>query len=861
MMAGTMLQLRVLLPWLLILGLPGGAGAQQRPPAAVVTGVIVDITGAVLPNAQVDLASAAGLTVQSTLADESGTFRFDRVAPGRYDIRAVFDGFEPTMVHVLVANRAVAPVRVTMPIAGIRDVVTVGTAAAEVSRNAASNLDASTIDQKGIDNLPVFNQDVLATMSRFLDSSAIGTNGATLVVNGIEVNNLNFSASAIQQIKVNQDPFSAEYPRPGRGRIEIVLKPGSQEYHGTANVIFRDSRLDQRNAYATVKPEEQRRIFEGFLSGPARHSDKTSFMLSAKDNADDTQSIVVADGVSGPINLNLPSPYRNVLLAGALNHQRSDNTTMSLTWSYQDQTMRNQGVGGVTLPSAATNWSFKEESGTYTQQTIITPKLLNQFRLFVGQEFEPTTSVSNDPRVVVLDAFTGGGAQADSLRTEHHFTLTNMVTWSPGRHVVKAGINIPDWSRRRFDDNTNSGGTFYFSSLADYAAARPYSLIQQVGNGHVAFLEKVVGLFVQDEMRLGPNLSASIGLRYDWQNYFHDANNFGPRGSLAYAPTEDGRTVVRAGAGVFYDRSGPRPIQDILRYDGVRQLRYVITDPAYPNAFASGTPISAEPPSVVQLSPDIVIPWMLQYSASLERQLGKATSASITYIGSRGFDQFRSRDVNAPLPPLFSSRPDPTRGVIRDLESAGKMVGNSMQLTLRGQLTRFVYTQAQYTLSETKNDTSGITWMPPNSYDLSQEYARADFDQRHRFDLLGTINAGSLFNVGASVALYSGRPYSVTTGHDDFNTGVASARPAGVGRNSLEGPGYAELDLRLARDLFFDRARKDAGPAVTFGIDAFNILNRVNDVAYIGTLSSPFFGRAVAAQSPRRLQLSIRTRF
>jgi len=63
--------------------------------------------------------------------------------------------------------------------------------------------------------------------------------------------------------------------------------------------------------------------------------------------------------------------------------------------------------------------------------------------------------------------------------------------------------------------------------------------------------------------------------------------------------------------------------------------------------------------------------------------------------------------------------------------------------------------------------------MPPNSYDSSQEYARADFDQRHRFDLLGTINAGSLFSVGASVALYSGRPYTVTTGHDDFNTGVA----------------------------------------------------------------------------------------
>lgn len=550
-----------------------------------------------------------------------------------------------------------------------------------------------------------------------------------------------------------------------------------------------------------------------------------------------------------------------MLIAGTLNHQRGENTTISLTASYQDQTMHNQGVGGVTLPSAATNWNFIEQSAIYTQQTIITPKLLNQFRLFVGQEFEPTTSVSTDPKIVVLDAFTGGGTQGTQLRTEHHFTLTDMLTWSTGRHVVKAGINIPDWSCRRFDDDTNSGGTFYFSSLADYQVARPYAFIQQVGNGHVAFLEKVMGLFIQDEIRVGRKVSASLGLRYDWQNYFHDTNNFGPRGSLAFAPSEDGRTVIRAGAGVFYDRSGPRPIQDILRYDGIRQLRYVLTNPTYPQPLGAGQALSAQPPSTVQLAPDIVMPWMLQYSASVERQLRASTSVSVTYIGSRGFDQFRSRDVNAPLPPSFASRPDPTRVVVREIESAGKMVGDSLQVTLRGKVTRFVNTQAQYTLSQTKNNTSSINWMPPNSYDLSAEYARADFDQRHRFDLLGTVSPGSLFNVGVALALYSGRPYSITTGHDDFNTGVASARPIGVPRNSLEGPGYADLDLRGSRDLFFDRAKKGDGPTMTFGVDVFNVLNRVNYVGYIGTLSSPFFGRAVAAQPPRRLQLSIRARF
>src|SRR5439155_15687416 len=172
------------------------------------------------------------------------------------------------------------------------------------------------------------------------------------------------------------------------------------------------------------------------------------------------------------------------------------------------------------------------------------------------------------------------------------------LTWSRGSQLIKAGLNVPDWSRRRFDDNTNAAGTFSFSSLADYAAGRPYSFVQQAGNGHVAFLEKVVGLFIQDEIRVRSNLSAVLGLRYDWQNYFHDHNNLAPRASFAFAPLRDGHTVIRGGAGLFYDRSGPRPIQDLLRYDGVRQLRYVITNPGYPNPVQPGQTIAAAPPSV-----------------------------------------------------------------------------------------------------------------------------------------------------------------------------------------------------------------------------------------------------------------------
>jgi len=109
--------IRLALSLIVVLVTATGAAAQSRPAGTAVTDIVVDVTGAVLPNAQIELRTATGTTVQSTVADESGAFRLDRVPPGRYDIRAVFDGFEPTAVHITVGNRTLASLRVTIPIA------------------------------------------------------------------------------------------------------------------------------------------------------------------------------------------------------------------------------------------------------------------------------------------------------------------------------------------------------------------------------------------------------------------------------------------------------------------------------------------------------------------------------------------------------------------------------------------------------------------------------------------------------------------------------------------------------------------------------------------------------------------------
>src|SRR5262249_22159393 len=149
-----------------------------------------------------------------------------------------------------------------------------------------------------------------------------------------------------------------------------------------------------------------------------------------------------------------------------------------------------------------------------------------------------------------------------------------------------------------------------------------------------------------------PGFTIDYGLRYDWQNYFHDDNNVAPRFSIAYAPGNTKTNVVRAGVGVFNDRSGPVVIADVLHSRPGGLTRYVVSNPGYPDPSTGPNGITAQPPSIVQLAPDVQTPQTVQYSVGLAHQLQKTTTLSLPYTGARGYPLFRSRDVNAPTPPL-----------------------------------------------------------------------------------------------------------------------------------------------------------------------------------------------------------------
>src|ERR1700723_2860113 len=609
---------------------------QSTSSSSAISGTLLDPTGAAIVNAQETLLGSGDQALAHVTTDNSGSFRFENIASGKYTLDFHAEGFRNTRVPAAVTAKRGSPFRIVMPISVETESVTVATGinVPVVSTETSDNQNANAIDRNALDRVPVFDQDYITTMSRFLDDNATGTNGVTLVVNGIEANGPGVTPSAVQEVKINNNPYSARFSRPGRARLEIITKGGTPNYHGSLNFLFRDSLFDATNAFAIVKPPERRQYYEGSVTGPIGHSKHTSFLLALDEDLQDQQGVVDPTALAAAESLGfdampqtVANPTHHFFGSGRIFHDFANGDQFWIGYSYEHRSVENQNVGGTTLPSAGTDTHFLEHEINVSDLHQFSPHWLNQLRFLVGHFDNQSISINAAPQLAVSGLFTAGGAQADSRRTEYHFDGTDFATYANGRHQLSFGIDIPDISRRGLDDFTNRAGTYTFASSADFAAATPTTYLLQTGQSHVVFVEKVISGFIEDNIRLKPGFSLYLGMRYYWQNYFHDEpHNFAPRAGFAYAPTAGGKTVIRGGAGVFYDRSGPSPIGDLLHFNGVNLLRYIVDQPlvSYPiNPLA----LAQVPSSVVTLDSHARIPYSIQYSIGVERQVTAKSTA------------------------------------------------------------------------------------------------------------------------------------------------------------------------------------------------------------------------------------------
>lgn len=801
------------------------AGAETR-------GVVVDPSGAPVEQAVITLGKSRVTT------DVGGRFRLT----GTGELRVEKQGFQAYRGEA----RPGIDLRIELAVEAVRENVTVTDRQEQVSLEPDANVNAVTIQASALKQLPVEGNDVIAAASRLLNPGSLGDGGATVIVDGVQLRSGRIPASLVQEIRINQNPYSAEFQRPGTGRIEITTKGTAEEYHGEVGFLFRDSGLNARNALAAQKPDEQRRNYEAALEGPLGKG--MSFFVSVEHEDDRQQAVVLARTPSGEIRENFKTPAQETEVTSRIVRKRPSGSTWSLLYEFSDETQSGSGVGGVELPESAYDEKDRGHEWRLQHHGVWGTKLTSQISMRIERDEDTVISRNPEaPRIVVEDAFTGGGGQQNATQQETSASVLAAVTWLSRIGTLRAGLSVPNWQHHRLADRSNFGGTYSYASLADYAADRPFSFVVQRGDPLLRYRYVEGAAFVQLDTKLRPNLAVGLGLRYDRQSRLGDADNFAPRMSLAWAPAK--KTVLRGGFGLFYDRSGEGPIRDTLRFDGAR---------IYEALIVAGDESSRAPSSVVRLAGDLRSPYLMHFSAGAERQVARRTTVGLTYVGLRGVGSFRSRDGNPPAPPDYVRR-DPSLATLRLIESSGRMESNALEATLRGQAGRF-NGQISYTFGKARNNTGGIGWMPPSSLDLSREWGRADFDRRNRFRALGTIDAWGDLRIGLGVEAQSGSPYSLTTGRDENRDGAARERPEGVARNTLQGPGAIVVDVRLSRE-FAPKDDAKGGVGVTVLADAFNVLNRANYTSVVGNLSSPFFGRPLGADASRRLQLGVRLSF
>ncbi|PYR51184.1 MAG: hypothetical protein DMF95_08905 [Acidobacteria bacterium] len=821
-------------------------------------GVVEDETGIGIAGARLTLLATTTTLTRKANADKTGQFGFDDLPAGTYVLHAEAVEFQSVDVPVSVGSSPLEPLRITLRV-GLAEEVTVTGTRGEEPVLQDKNGDQVKIDNDLLRELPTDGTDVLALASSFLSPASIGGEHASIVVDGIEGGAGPIPTTGIRRMLINRNPYSAEYRRPGTARIEIITEHGSSSHvRGSAALFVRNSALDARNAFAPSKSPLDRRWFEGMVSGPLP-GNRASFFLSGDGLTSKGAAIVNARTLGGPVAENVPNREANQRLLGRLDWHPSEVQTVLLRYGFSRESGTNRGVGGLRLREQGFATSAADHQFQLTDQNAWS-SLLNHLRLWVERSFEHRGTAASGPAVLVHGAFTGGPSQTDQTDQSLLLQAQDVASVFGGPHTIRFGANL----RRRWIEMTDASdfaGTFEFASLDRLAAGTPSVFRVNQGQPALRFPETELFGFVQDEVLLRPTLSLMLGGRYDRQSWLHDSGAFAPRAALAFSPGK-AKTVLRAGAGLFHGRLPEGAVRRELLLDGARVREVVVTEPSYPDPFFVGN-VQMVLPSIVRIAPDIAAPSSIQASIGVEREVWQRTQVVVEYQAIRGSHLFRSRNINLPAVET-GLRPDARFLNIDRVESSATLRGQSLGVTWRGRVTRRFKGTAQYALSRTRDDSSGPFALPAYDRDLSAEVGRADSDRRHRFTLAGTLTFTSTIRVGAIAKLASGAPFDITTGFDNNGDTVANDRPPGVTRNTGQGPGLAQLDLRVTKLLsvwrpfdYPDRSHE----VMTINLDLFNVLNRTNATTFVGVLSSPLFGRSVSAGPARTVQLSVRYRF
>jgi hypothetical protein len=800
-----------------------------------------DPSGGAVTQATVLVTSATGQT-QSVQGNRDGVYEFNALAPGKYTVKAIAKGFALYEQHeVEITAGQVQKLNISLQIEEEVQKITVSGEAPAVSVNPENNASALVISGKELESLSD-DPDELQSELEALAGPSAGPNGGQIYIDGFTGGQLP-PKSSILEIRINQNPFSAEYDKLGYGRIEITTKPGMSQYHGQVFVNGNSSAFNTRNPFAAEEPGYHSEFYNGNIGGPI--SKKASFFFNMfRRDINDVNVVSALDpnpDLTGPVPYSqaVLNPRMRMNLSPRVDYQLSSKNVLTVRYQFWQNSETNDGIGLFSLPSQGYNANGTEHTLQVSDTQVISERTVNQTRFQYLHDSSNQTPQSLLPMVSVLGAFTdGGNSMGKILNTEDHYELQNYTSISLGKNFIRFG------GRLRDVDESNSSiqdanGIFTFPSLQAYQAAEQalqkcagqsgcaapgasqFLIVSGIPNASVNLID--LGLYGEDDWRARPNITLSLGLRFETQNDIHDHADIAPRLGFAWGlgHGKSPKTVLRAGFGIFYDRFMQAQVLQAERLNGIAQQEFLFSQPDFfpNNPPCLGTPAgcatSATPPNIYQIDPNLRAPYTIQTGAGVERQLSKNATVSVTYLNSHGVHQLFTRDINAPYcspgdsscTPLTSGvRPYPKLGNIDPVgniyqyESAGLFNQNQLitnfNLRMGAKLMLFGF----YTLGYARSNTGGVSSFVMNPYDVAEDYGRAAFDVRHRVFVGGTWTLPRGFAISPFVVANSSAPFNITLGQDVYGTGMVmtNARPA------FAAPGASGSNIVVTRWGTFD---------------------------------------------------------
>jgi hypothetical protein len=808
---------------------PGFLLAQN--PSGSVKGMISDPSGAGVPGAKVAAVSSTG-QVKAGVVHPDGSYEINGLAPGVYTIRARAKGFAIfEQQNVQVTADQTGKVNIALQIAQEVEKVEVTEETTNVGTNPQENASALVIKGEDLQALSD-DPDELQSELEALAGPSAGPNGGQIYVDGFTAGQLPPKAD-ILEIRINQNPFSAEYDKLGYGRIEITTRPGSSQFHGQVMGNINASPFNTRNPFAGQEPGYHTDFFNGTVGGPLSKKASFFFTIFRRDIGDDSViSAYVLDPTTleeTPFSQAVSTPQTRTNLSPRMDYQLSNNNVLSVRYQFFDNNFADSGIGQQTLATQAVKTHSEEHTVQISDTQVFSAKTLNQFR-FQYLHDSSTSAAQTDQTIPytlsVLGAFNGGPSSSGiSTNTQDHYEVQNLTSFFFGKHTLVVGGRLRD-IQDSSSSNANFNGTFTFPCLANTPTSpctppgsqTSYQTAEQnlqacensggtncetsgpsqfriVAGNPLATLNMLdVGLYAQDDWKVRTGMTLSLGLRWESQTGIPDHSDFAPRVGFAWGlnPHKNAaaKTVLRAGFGVFYDRFAESLLLEAQRLNGTNQRTYLVPDPTFFPIIPSVSDLAsyAVTPTRYEIDPHVRAPYTMQSAFSIEQQISKSTTLSVTYLNAHGVHQLFTNDINAPLPgtfplgePQLGTRPyGSAAGNIYDFQSGGLFNQNQLIANFNMRVSTKLTLGGFYTLSYANADTTGNSaGLVMNPYDIRQDYGRAAFDVRNRAVLIGNWNLPHRVSLSPFVVASSGSPFSVTVSPDLFGTGaVGSSRPA-----------------------------------------------------------------------------------